>query len=189
MESSIQEHRNVVKSRVDQDLDKLKETYNGMDSLLSQVAVAIAASLPDNLSNELNVIYFPQLGFNIAIPLNEQGRPVYNGGNEEWTQVFSTENRAYFKDFRMREMDERLGDMYGSICGMLRFKEIIRRYTDPLQKKKLRSYIPSHRKYWVTRKCLLKHQMYVARLTGSCLLPCLLRIGRANRSETHILVS
>lgn len=121
MESSAQEHRTVVKPRVDPDLDKLKETYNGMDSLLSQVAVTIAATLPEGLSNELNVIYFPQLGFNIAIPLNEHGRPVYDGGEEEWTQVFSTENRAYFKDFRMREMDERLGDMYGSICGTLAY--------------------------------------------------------------------
>ncbi|EEP81051.1 predicted protein [Uncinocarpus reesii 1704] len=116
LEASVQEHRTIVKPRVDQGLDKLKETYNGMDSLLSQVAVTIAATLPERLGNELNVIYFPQLGFNIAIPLNEFRRPVYDGGDEGWTQVFTTENRAYFKDFRMHEMDEKLGDMYGNIC-------------------------------------------------------------------------
>lgn len=33
--------------------------------------------------------------------------------------MFITENRAYFKDFRMREMDEKLGDIYGIICGKL----------------------------------------------------------------------
>ncbi|WEW55811.1 hypothetical protein PRK78_001244 [Emydomyces testavorans] len=118
LESSVREHRTVVQPRVDQELDKLKETYNGMDSLLSQIAAIIAGTLPEGLSNELNVIYFPQLGFNIAIPLDEHGMPVYDGGDEAWTQVFKTENRAYFKDFRMHEMDERLGDMYGKICGM-----------------------------------------------------------------------
>ncbi|KAI2255152.1 hypothetical protein LOZ10_005739 [Ophidiomyces ophidiicola] len=116
LESSVLEHRTIVKPRVNGDLDRLKEAYDGMDSLLSQVAVAIAATLPENISNELNVIYFPQLGFNIAIPLDAHGRAVYAGGDEAWTQVFNTENRAYFKDFRMREMDERLGDMYGIIC-------------------------------------------------------------------------
>ncbi|EER28003.1 MutS domain III family protein [Coccidioides posadasii C735 delta SOWgp] len=116
LESSVQERRTIVRPGVDQELDKMKEMYNGMESLLSDVAVTIAATLPEELSNELNVIYFPQLGFNIAIPLDEQGRPVYDGGDEEWAQVFTTENRAYFKDFRMHEMDERLGDMYGNIC-------------------------------------------------------------------------
>lgn len=107
----------MVKTGIDQDLDKLKETYNGLDHLLNQVAVSIATTLPENLSNEINVIYFPQLGFNIAIPFDESGQPVYAGGNEEWTQVFTTENRAYFKDYRMREMDEKLGDIYSLICG------------------------------------------------------------------------
>lgn len=95
----------------------MKETYNGMDHLLNQVAMDITTTLPEGLSIEINVIYFPQLGFNIAIPLDEIGRPVYDGGDEEWTHVFTTENRGYFKDYRMREMDEKLGDIYGLICG------------------------------------------------------------------------
>ncbi|KAK2795607.1 hypothetical protein FQN50_009713 [Emmonsiellopsis sp. PD_5] len=116
LQSSIEEHRTVVKPRVDRELDDLKETYNGMDSLLNQVAVNIATTIPEGLRNDLNVIYFPQLGFNIAMPLDELGRAVYDGGEERWDQVFTTENRIYFKDFRMREMDERLGDIYGLIC-------------------------------------------------------------------------
>ena len=95
----------------------MKETYTGMDSLLDEVAMDIASTVPEDLGIDLNVIYFPQLGFNIAIPLDESGRVTYDGGEEAWDQVFTTENRAYFKDFRMREMDEKLGDMYGLICG------------------------------------------------------------------------
>ena len=98
-------------------MDRLKDIYNGLDSLLNEVARNIAASLPESLQCDVNVIYFPQLGFSIAMPLDENGRPVYDGGDERWDLVFTTENRAYFKDSRMREMDESLGDIYGLICG------------------------------------------------------------------------
>ncbi|EDN03922.1 hypothetical protein HCAG_01787 [Histoplasma mississippiense (nom. inval.)] len=84
--SSIEEHRTVVKPRVDPELDDLKETYNGLDSLLNQVAINIAGTIPSRLSNDVNVIYFPQLGFNIAMPLDERGRPVYDGGEKPWEQ-------------------------------------------------------------------------------------------------------
>ncbi|PGH34737.1 DNA mismatch repair protein MSH5 [[Emmonsia] crescens] len=116
LQSSIEEHRTVVKPRVDRELDNLKETYNGLDSLLNQVAINIAGTIPRRLGSDVNVIYFPQLGFNIAMPLDERGRAVYNGGEQPWDQVFTTENRVYFKDSRMREMDERFGDIYGLIC-------------------------------------------------------------------------
>ncbi|EZF33889.1 hypothetical protein H101_02549 [Trichophyton interdigitale H6] len=113
---SVEEHRTVVRPGIDQDLDNLKETYSGMDSLLNQVAINIAASLPEGITKEINVVYFPQLGFNIAMPFNDRGMPMYGSNDEDWTQVFNTENRAYFKDSRMREMDEKLGDIYGLIC-------------------------------------------------------------------------
>lgn len=107
----------MVRPRIDQELDNLKETYSGMDSLLNQVAVNIATSLPEGITKEINVVYFPQLGFNIAMPFDDRGMPMYGSNDEDWTQVFNTENRAYFKDSRMREMDEKLGDIYGLICG------------------------------------------------------------------------
>lgn len=43
----------------------------------------------------------------------------YSGADNEWELMFITENRGYFKDYRMREMDEKLGDIYGLICGRL----------------------------------------------------------------------
>ncbi|KAK2732696.1 MutS protein msh5 [Myotisia sp. PD_48] len=108
LSSSIEEYRTVVQIGIDEELDKLKETYKGMDHLLNQVAINIASTLPEDLNCEINVIYFPQLGFNIAIPVTESGHPMYDGGDGHWNQTFSTENRAYFKDYRMREMDEKI---------------------------------------------------------------------------------
>ncbi|KAL4985811.1 muts domain V-domain-containing protein [Aspergillus falconensis] len=85
-------------------------------AVLKQVAIEIATTIPASFDIDMNVIYFPQLGFKIAIPLSNTGKAAYNGVDEGWELIFITENRAYFKDFRMREMDGKLGDIYGLIC-------------------------------------------------------------------------
>ncbi|KAE8373016.1 DNA mismatch repair protein Msh5 [Aspergillus bertholletiae] len=116
IDSTEEQGRTVVKPGLDRELDKLKDNYDGLSSLLKQVAIDIASTIPESLDIDVNVIYFPQLGFNIAIPLNNRGDAAFTGSNDDWQFIFVTENRAYFKDFRMREMDEKLGDIYGLIC-------------------------------------------------------------------------
>jgi DNA mismatch repair protein MSH5 len=113
----------VVKAGVDRELDKIKDSYDGLDSLLKRVAIEIASTIPASFDIDVNVIYFPQLGFNIAIPLTDRGEAAYEG--DGWELIFITENRAYFKDFRMREMDEKLGDIYGLICGMIYLNHLL----------------------------------------------------------------
>ncbi|KAE8401294.1 muts domain V-domain-containing protein [Aspergillus pseudonomiae] len=116
IDSTEEQGRTVVKPGLDRELDKMKDSYDGLSSLLKQVAIDIASTIPESLDIDVNVIYFPQLGFNIAIPLNDRGEATFTGSDDEWELIFVTENRAYFKDFRMREMDEKLGDIYGLIC-------------------------------------------------------------------------
>ncbi|KAE8325500.1 DNA mismatch repair protein Msh5 [Aspergillus sergii] len=116
IDSTEEQGRTVVKPGLDRELDKLKDSYDGLSSLLKQVAIDIASTIPESLDIDVNVIYFPQLGFNIAIPLNGRGEATFTGSYDDWELIFVTENRAYFKDFRMREMDEKLGDIYGLIC-------------------------------------------------------------------------
>ncbi|KAJ5291761.1 DNA mismatch repair protein MutS core [Penicillium angulare] len=116
IDNSEEQGRTVVKQGLDRDLDRMKDRYDGLDSLLKHVAIEIAEAIPEDLGIDVNVIYFPQLGFNIAIPLNDRGESAYCGVHGDWELVFITETRAYFKDFRMRELDEKLGDIYGLIC-------------------------------------------------------------------------
>ncbi|KAK6815948.1 hypothetical protein RU639_009171 [Aspergillus parasiticus] len=116
IDSTEEQGRTVVRPGLDRELDKLKDIYDGLSSLLKQVAIDIASTIPESLDIDVNVIYFPQLGFNIAIPLNGRGEATFTGSDDDWELIFVTENRAYFKDFRMREMDEKLGDIYGLIC-------------------------------------------------------------------------
>lgn len=101
----------------------MKQTYDGIEDLLNHTSQVIAASVPPQYSLNLNVIFFPQIGFLISMPIDEQtGRCNYEGGENEdhqWDRIFSTEARVYYKDYRMRELDDTLGDMYSSICGKL----------------------------------------------------------------------
>ncbi|GKZ42071.1 mutS protein msh5 [Aspergillus brasiliensis] len=115
IDRSEEDGRTIVKPGIDRELDRLKDRYDGVSSLLKQVALEIATTIPESYDIDVNVIYFPQIGFSITIPLNEAGDAAYRGAEEEWELLFLTENRAYFKDFRMREMDEKLGDIYGMI--------------------------------------------------------------------------
>lgn len=125
IDSSEEQGRTVVKPGIDRALDRMKDNYDGLNSLLKKIAIEIAGEIPEFYDIDVNVIYFPQLGFNIAIPLNQAGDAAYRGPEEEWDLMFFTENRAYFKDFRMRELDEKLGDIYGLICGTARFVFIL----------------------------------------------------------------
>ncbi|KAJ5392024.1 hypothetical protein N7509_007514 [Penicillium cosmopolitanum] len=97
IDNSEEQGRTVVKQGLDRNLDMMKDRYDGLSSLLKNVALEIAMTIPEDLD----------------IDVNEQ--PVYFG-TDDWELVFTTENRAYFKDFRMRELDGKLGDIYGLIC-------------------------------------------------------------------------
>ncbi|KAH0536656.1 hypothetical protein FGG08_006482 [Glutinoglossum americanum] len=119
-EESVLQHRAVVKPHIDAELDNMKHAYDGMNDLLSKVARDIAKGIPEEVRLSLNVIYFPQIGYLIVVPFDpETKQPIYDGRqNEEdhWEQMFTTGERAYFKNDQMNMMDEHFGDTYGMIC-------------------------------------------------------------------------
>ena len=118
---SAEMHRTVVNPGVDDALDELKRTYDGIEDLLNQTSQNVASSIPTLYSLNLNVIFFPQIGFLISMPLDPvTGKAEYEGGegeNQPWERIFSTASRVYYKDYRMLELDETFGDMYALICG------------------------------------------------------------------------
>lgn len=122
-------HRTVVHTGIDVDLDRMKHTYDGIEDLLNETSYAIAATVPSSISIDLNVIFFPQIGFLISMPVNtETGKAGYAGSEnatEQWDLIFSTVDRVYFKDYRMRSLDVTLGDMYAVICGILIAKRMV----------------------------------------------------------------
>jgi DNA mismatch repair protein MSH5 len=89
----------VINSAVDEDLDHLKRTLDGLDSLLNQVAAKLSEKMPSDLRASLNVIYFPQIGFLVTVPVDpDNGDAVYAGSFDSvWEQMFTTELRIASK--------------------------------------------------------------------------------------------
>ena len=118
IEESTEQLRTVVRQGVDDDLDHRKHTYHGIEDLLSKVAEKLREDIPAGLPQDLKTVYFPQIGFLIALPKDrEAGIALFEGlEDENWENMFSSENVVYYKDDRMRQMDEHFGDIYTQIC-------------------------------------------------------------------------
>ncbi|KAB8291251.1 hypothetical protein EYC80_009938 [Monilinia laxa] len=119
-ERSAEQHRITVRQGVDPELDAMKRTYDGMESFLTEVQRKMTDDLPEWARQYIeNCIYFPQLGFLTVVQLDPNtGEGKYKGeGTEEdeWTQTFVSDEKVYYKNRRMREMDEYIGDLYSMI--------------------------------------------------------------------------
>ncbi|KAK9707677.1 hypothetical protein K7432_010054 [Basidiobolus ranarum] len=97
-DESLCENRVVVKSDVDE----------------SHVAVEISRDISTDLAQNLNVVYFPQLGYLIAVPF-KRDLEENNFTIESLEFQFCTTNTIYYKNSRMKELDKTIGDIHGSI--------------------------------------------------------------------------
>ncbi|KAI9322167.1 DNA mismatch repair protein MutS [Dichotomocladium elegans] len=110
------EGRVVVKQHVDPELDQLKDTYAGLDSVLLEVAEEISPELPPVLRAISNVVYFPQLGYFVSIGREHEGMFEHNMGlPPSFRLQFKTAETAYFKNDRTKELDDSLGDVHEMI--------------------------------------------------------------------------
>ncbi|KAI0352675.1 hypothetical protein OH77DRAFT_1513212 [Trametes cingulata] len=115
-EESTNAGRVCVRPHIDEELDNLKHIYHGIDAVLSKVATQISGSVPPNYASSLNVVYFPQLGFLVCVPmqdewLGEAGIVVLEG----WSFQFSSDSHVYFKSPEMHDMDVHIGDLHPAI--------------------------------------------------------------------------
>ncbi|KAF3940947.1 hypothetical protein ABW19_dt0205564 [Dactylella cylindrospora] len=124
-EESKYQGRVCVKAGIDDELDNMKNLYNGLEHLLNEAAQDTIDGLPidaKNMELDLSVVYYPQLGYLLCVPKGPDGRPIYSGSATEdddenaWTFMFSTDQSCYYKSDKMRALDEQLGDIFGLIC-------------------------------------------------------------------------
>ncbi|KAH6591068.1 hypothetical protein BASA50_009068 [Batrachochytrium salamandrivorans] len=114
-DSSKKDARLVIKADVDEDLDMLKKTYSELDDILSAVAATVAQTLSPGIATSLNIVYFPQLGYLVAIPLHSSIYPLQDYTIEGLSFQFSTATVAYYKSEKMHELDDSLGDIHSNI--------------------------------------------------------------------------
>lgn len=92
-EKSAEERRTVILTGIDEELDRMKRTLDGLEDILNQVAGKLSEGMPPDLKASLNVIYFPQIGFLVIVPIDPTtGTAVYDGSIESpWEMMFSAE--------------------------------------------------------------------------------------------------
>ncbi|KAG1881991.1 DNA mismatch repair protein MutS [Suillus tomentosus] len=124
-EESTNNNRICVRPYIDDELDQRKHVYAGLDAVLSKVAEQICQKIPVDYTASLNVVYFPQLGFLICVPMQEEwttegGIEVLDGWSFQVILLmidFVTELRlfsahVYFKSEEMDDMDMHIGDLH-----------------------------------------------------------------------------
>lgn len=116
-ESEIQQ-RTVVMRGVDPELDHLKHSYDGLDSILTEVGKNIEDRVPATFHAQINIIYFPQIGFLISLCPDADAGSESMGSEplDNWERMFTTEECTYYKSSHMREMDQKYGDLWSMIC-------------------------------------------------------------------------
>ena len=113
LDLSIAQHRTVIKYGVNEELDKFKELYDGIEVLLEKAARHIASTLAEDV--DLAVVFNPQLGFQLTVPVNGPNmEPIFIGPG--WERRFTTDQRVYFKDATTIELDNTFGDVFAHVC-------------------------------------------------------------------------
>jgi len=121
------EHTTSVKPHIDDALDELKRGYNGLKSMLSDIARKLLNDFPMNIRSNfagLALQYYPRLGYFVTIPCDDDviealQDPTVRADHEipDWQYVFKSEGIAYFKDDVARRLDNEYGDLWTMICG------------------------------------------------------------------------
>ncbi|KAI3616291.1 dna mismatch repair protein msh5 [Moniliophthora roreri] len=115
-EESSEAQRVCVRSHIDEELDNRKHVYHGIDTVLSKVAEQICQTVPVDYATSLNVVYFPQLGFLICVPLQKEMQTDAGiQSMDDWSFQFSSESHVYFKSQEMHDMDAHIGDLHSLI--------------------------------------------------------------------------
>ncbi|CAO1619460.1 unnamed protein product [Jaminaea pallidilutea] len=114
---SKDEHRVCVKAGVDDQLDRWRQTYAGLPSLLDTIGRQIRNQYESDLTDKANVAYFPQLGFLLALRLDEsQQTPDDISAPDTWSLHFASDVSAYYKSPEMQDLDHHIGDLHSFIA-------------------------------------------------------------------------
>ncbi|TQN71649.1 MutS protein-like protein 5, partial [Colletotrichum shisoi] len=115
--------RVAVRWNVNPQLDRLKQTYHGLDSLLSDVSTSMSRKLPEWARKYVTgCVFWPQLGFLTVVPLlPNTGEAGYGGqglDEDRWDERFVANGNVYYKNRCMLELDDQLGDTYSRIVDL-----------------------------------------------------------------------
>ncbi|KAN0063515.1 hypothetical protein ACQY0O_003962 [Thecaphora frezii] len=125
-EDSKAQGRVTLQRGFDAHLDELRDAYAGLPDLLDRVAMGLRNEpafsqttrcdyggdrFVDRKTNEsfgLHVVYFPQIGYLIVVPVGEAVESQYD---PTLTPQFTSDASVYLKNEKMADLDQHLGDL------------------------------------------------------------------------------
>ncbi|ODV85617.1 hypothetical protein CANARDRAFT_179331, partial [[Candida] arabinofermentans NRRL YB-2248] len=96
-----------IQKGVHSELDKYRETYEELESILQSVSTEISQII----NQDVNIAYIPQLGYLVIVDVQANVTDI----EEEWNELFRTSTTIYYKNKRMEAMDDYFGDIYSLI--------------------------------------------------------------------------
>lgn len=84
------------------------------------MAREVSLHIAPGLVSQMNVVYFPQVGYLISMPHDPDLSPDelalrISTQEDPFEPLFSTEHTNFFKNTRMRELDTEFGDIHADI--------------------------------------------------------------------------
>ncbi|KZL80976.1 domain v [Colletotrichum incanum] len=112
-----------VRWNVNHKLDKLKQTYHGLDFFLGEVSTSLTRELPEWARKYVTgCVFWPQFGFLTVVSLlSDTGEAGYKGqgmADDRWEQQFVANGNVYYKNKSMLELDSQIGDTYSRILDL-----------------------------------------------------------------------
>ena len=107
---------------IDSVLDELKCRYDAMGPLLTDVASRLNEEIPQWAQEYVqSCIFLPQIGFLTIVSMDPQtGQGLYEGEGStdpSWKPLFHAKDCVYYKNQKMKDLDEEVGDLYCTIIG------------------------------------------------------------------------
>ena len=116
---SMKANRLVIHKGYDEKLERLSNLCLTMPNFLTTVAQKEIEDLPSELalSITLSISYFPQFGYHVALPATTTPTETLDSlvAQLGWQKAFSTAEKHFFKNIRMQELDDQLGDVHGTL--------------------------------------------------------------------------
>lgn len=124
----------MIRSRVNLQLDELRQKYHALPEFLSKEVQEVASRITSPNITTVNVVYFPQLGFLVTIPLDGGAAASSLSLPSDFVLQFSTEKVAYFKDPATRKLDDDVGDVYAEMVDLeIEILQVVATQIEPLK--------------------------------------------------------
>lgn len=84
-QESQRERRIVIRYGIDPELDAVRRQFDALPSMLARIADSLLGTLPEGFTSSLVIVYFPQIGYLCATPVEDMAEDGRDRAPEDWT--------------------------------------------------------------------------------------------------------